>query len=608
MQILLKTNCQACLGQGLVAETKTKALYALAILTLVLFPFALTGSALLANIYNYGNLPLPLEWVRDYRDEIDPYYNYEPRDAVVTGCENGDVIVAGTQWTGTTYWFIRVRADGTVAWVNTDSPHYPEIRFFDIVTLPADRYLIISERDLDYNGTGTWLLCIDGMGREVWNQTYADLGFGGYPSVGVGCSDGGALIISSVESNATGNDLSALRIDSNGTALWNVTYPGPWPWEYVLNAASARDGSILFLAYAMNSTSNYCILRCLEPNGALRWNQTGRDLGGWLDSVASGNDGNYVLASGSHAVCLDPEGRERWRFDFPFSEAGRDVAVVACQNGYFFAGSIRVASGGLWWDGFQGLSIDAFGALRWSWSIEWVEASYADCMVAASGNDGLYILPESSCLLMRLPDPPALTSSAALQAEVGYTIIISLSIFVWLGVVANLPSNGTRRRSDAQGDDPRALLKVSFALQAVLLLCWGLLILFFGPVHPYYQAGPGYPNPSTVLLLLLASPVGILNGLLGALVFTALQLGVFPLDRYLSLERQQRHQGKAPSILTCACLVFLIFLGFYAVVWPPYYLAMLPFVNGAILVGFLPKYLLSRWWGRSVIGGPTSSS
>jgi hypothetical protein len=179
-------------------------------------------------------------------------------------------------------------------------------------------------------------------------------------------------------------------------------------------------------------------------------------------------------------------------------------------------------------------------------------------------------------------------------AQSSYTVVIVSTMVVTVLVSRHCAPSATRRRSDSNGD-PWVLLKASFTLQGGLLLFWGVLVLFYGPVRPYYESYPGSVHAATALLFLLLSPVGIANGILGAVAFAGLQLGVFPLDRYWVLERQRRGQPKAPTILTCACVVFLIFLGFYSVVSPPYYLAMLPFANGAILVGFLPKYLLLRW-------------
>jgi hypothetical protein len=582
-------------GKDWVSAARSTNRWALAIALLVLFPVALVGGATEVRLYNDSGRQLPLEWAHNYQAEVDPYNTYDFVGSCLAACEDGDVLVAGTHFAGSYYWLMRVHPDGSLVWFNNYYPYCPQVWLYDMVELASNRYLIVGERDPDYNGSRTWLLCVDGSGQEVWDRFYGDLGRGSGGSFGTAYPDGGAVIVGAVNSSTTGDDLYALRIDSNGTPLWNVTYPNPSPWEWPIDVACATNGSILAVEDVGGLYPS--VLLCLESNGTVRWNQTYTDD---FISVTSGSGGDYVLMSSTRALCLDDQGHERWSLGLSMSESYGKVAVIASQNTYFLVGSLHLSTGIAYSEVISGLSIDTSGATRWSWAFDMFWTISGISGVAASRDGGLYILPTSytaELLLLRLPDPPAFSSSSALIAETGYSLLIASAMIVTVAGARYVSRNERRRRTDTDRS-PFSLLRATLALQVILSLFWALLVFFYGPVRSYYEVYPGSVDAHTVLLFLTLSPVGIANTILGMLAFTGLQLGLFPLDSHLSLERERRGAPHVPSLLTCTCVVVVIFVAWYAIFFPPYSVMMLPFVNGVMLAGFLPKYLLSRRRGE----------
>jgi small-conductance mechanosensitive channel len=114
------------------------------------------------------------------------------------------------------------------------------------------------------------------------------------------------------------------------------------------------------------------------------------------------------------------------------------------------------------------------------------------------------------------------------------------------------------------------------------------------------------------LLFLLFSPAGIANAVLGVLAFVGLQIAVFTLDSRRSNGSARRLDAKGLGYPVWVFLILLVFLVLYTFAYPllsygtyygswqalAFWLAMVPFLNGVVLVGFLPNFLLSCRWGQ----------
>jgi hypothetical protein len=97
----------------------------------------------------------------------------------------------------------------------------------EIITCSDGGYAIVGTagEDLYPDGGDVLLVRIDNEGSTLWNYSYPLPGRQGGSSV-VECPDGGFLICSTLEISPSNRDVWLIKIDSNGQYLWELGYGG----------------------------------------------------------------------------------------------------------------------------------------------------------------------------------------------------------------------------------------------------------------------------------------------------------------------------------------------------------------------------------------------
>jgi hypothetical protein len=185
-----------------------------------------------------------------------------------------------------------------------------------------------------------WLIRTDSEGNEIWNKTYGGSGME-YPSSIQKTSDGGYIIIGSTESFGTSmSDLWLIKIDADGTELWNKTY-GSSPWNEGYAAQQTSDGGYILLGTTDKRDTDFWLIKT-DPNGNKLWDRTFggnySDIGYSLDQTI---DGGFILSgtttsfgSGRLGWLLktDSDGNELWNQTFYPNDNDYRTQVVQTLN------------------------------------------------------------------------------------------------------------------------------------------------------------------------------------------------------------------------------------------------------------------------------------
>ena len=222
-----------------------------------------------------------------------------------------------------------------------------------------DGFLIVG-RTMSY-GAGdwdVWLLKIDQDGTPLWNKTYGTAA--AEEGLYIIKADGDNYIIAGRTNIARGNDqdLLLLKVDSKGNMLWNRTMGGlgdDWMWEI---EKTGDNGYVLVgRTNSYGAGLNDCWLIKIDENGEALWNVT---LGGAGDdrgrSLLVMDNGGLLMMGFSNSyghggfdfwlVGVDPNGDAQWNKSYGGAGADRGFGVAPTIDGYVLSGSTNSFSEG----------------------------------------------------------------------------------------------------------------------------------------------------------------------------------------------------------------------------------------------------------------------
>lgn len=168
------------------------------------------------------------------------------------------------------------------------------------------------------------LVRVDSDGQEVWSRTFGGAEYDSARAI-TALPDGGALVTGSTRSSGAGRlDMYLVRVDGDGRELWTRTYGGVEPDE-ARAIAALPDGGALVAGSTSSSGAGKrdMYLVRVDAVGRELWSRT---YGGADDDVATAiallSDGGALMAgfsfsagSGGQDILLvrvDGEGRELW--------------------------------------------------------------------------------------------------------------------------------------------------------------------------------------------------------------------------------------------------------------------------------------------------------
>jgi len=244
---------------------------------------------------------------------------------------------------------------GTIVWNRTfGGEKNDEVR--RIIQVSDGGFLIIGKTESF--GNGAWVIRTDADGRELWNKTFGKRGTDFF-NTAVEVDDGGfALAGTSDAFRSHGQGAWLVRIDAQGTELWNRTFGGDII-DYAQSVAKYPDGGLV-IAGVTNTLSGQradALLIRTDSSGNPVWKKT---FGGSGDdearSVTVTRDGEIVFTGSTFTPGLNAddfwviktgaEGNEIWNRTFGGKGMDRGMAIVQIPDNGFLV--IKTVAADIW--------------------------------------------------------------------------------------------------------------------------------------------------------------------------------------------------------------------------------------------------------------------
>jgi uncharacterized delta-60 repeat protein len=268
---------------------------------------------------------------------------------------DGGYVVAGeTNSFGTgglDFWVLRLNSNGSIVWQKTYGGTGDDTAWS--VEQTADGGYIVGGQTASF-GAGSidaWVLKLDSNGSVTWQKTYGGSGADVLRSVGQS-SDGGYIVAGYTISFGAGTlDAWILKLSSNGSVTWQKTYGG-YSDDYVTSIQETQDGGYIAAGTTLSfgaGSYNIWVLK-LDSNGSAVWQKTYGGAGGdYADSVQQTSDGGYIVAGHTSSfgagswdawvLKLDSAGSLTWQKTYGGSDNDQVYSVrQTTDGGYILAG------------------------------------------------------------------------------------------------------------------------------------------------------------------------------------------------------------------------------------------------------------------------------
>jgi len=342
------------------------------------------------------------------------------------------------------YWVVKVNSEGIVEWDKTIGGNDRDW-LNSIIQTSDGGYLLAGDSRSDISGNKTedaigstdyWIVKLDSIGNFVWDNTLGgtdgellqeirETNDGGF--IMVGRSDSNASSDKSEDSIGDSTDYWVVKVNSEGTLVWENTIGGT-SFDYPFAIAVLADGNFVIGGYSSSSdvdktspslggTDGWLVK--LDANGAIIWDASfgggasdrvycmeNTSDGGFLinsysDSPASGDKTEDSDSVDFWAVKLDSTGELEWENTINANSLDLPYDVIELPDGNFFLGGYSLSDVGLDRDDPSNggrdawlIKLDPSGNKLWDQSIG--GSSYDDMYRLVATNDGGIVFLGSS--------------------------------------------------------------------------------------------------------------------------------------------------------------------------------------------------------------------
>ena len=214
---------------------------------------------------------LPFEWAASH----DTHFSHKTSD--------GGYIIAGQFWTsgGNQYdfWVLKLKKDGSIDWQKTYGGGNWDIAFATEQTSDGGYIVTGSTESFGAGDYDVWVLKLNSQGDIVWQKTYGGPR-GDYPGGIEQTKDGGYIVAGTTSSFGEGSyDLWILKLDQNGTVVWDKTYGGKdEEGEYFrhIPIKQTSDGGFIVAGSTKSfgaGDDDFWVLK-LNAEGSIEWQKT----------------------------------------------------------------------------------------------------------------------------------------------------------------------------------------------------------------------------------------------------------------------------------------------------------------------------------------------
>ncbi len=249
-------------------------------------------------------------------------------------------------------------------------------------------------------GYDVYILKLDSNENLVWQKTFGGNGNDEAYSIQQ-TTDGGYIVAGDTSSFGNGGyDVYILKLNSNGTLIWQKTFGGN-SFDEAYSIQQTTDGGYIVAGYTHSFGAFYgdAYVLKLNSDGSLAWQKTfDRNGDDWANSVQETIDGGYIVAGCTYPfkdfdvyiLKLNSDGSLAWQETF-VGDVGNDEAYSIQQTtdgGYIVAGYTHSFGAGCY-DAYI-LKLNSDGSLAWQNAYGGSGYDYA-CSIQQT-TDGGYIV------------------------------------------------------------------------------------------------------------------------------------------------------------------------------------------------------------------------
>ncbi|MFX0198965.1 MAG: hypothetical protein ACFFCW_22820 [Candidatus Hodarchaeota archaeon] len=274
-------------------------------------------------------------------------------------------------------WLVRTRDDGSPQWAQTYGGVFGDWGR-SVQEVEDGGFIVVGETYSYGVGNGDYyLLRIDTEGSLLWNRTYGGLLTDSGRAV-IELSDGGFAITGyTVSFGAGGYDIWVVRTDADGHHLWNQTY-GSTGEDFGISIIEVSAGGFAIAGYTSSfgeGLSDIWLVRT-DVNGNLLWSRTygGPDYEYGL-GIVEVSTGGFALIGYTESFGLgnddfwlvrtDVDGNHLWNQTYGGGNIDRGWSVVEASTGGFTLAG-HTESFGAGWSDIWVVRVDAEGNSLWN--------------------------------------------------------------------------------------------------------------------------------------------------------------------------------------------------------------------------------------------------